>query len=90
MQSNGKNAGGRGDPPGREGQFVDPRDKRSTADSDGGDGHSGMDRVAKLDDSAQVLIGQHLKTVYGEIVEQPIPDQFLKLLEELERKEQER
>jgi Anti-sigma factor NepR len=44
----------------------------------------------KLDESAQALIGHHLKAVYSEIVEQPIPDQFLKLLDELERKERER
>jgi hypothetical protein len=41
----------------------------------------------KLDESAQTLIGHHLKAVYREIVDQPIPDQFLKLLEDLERKE---
>lgn len=45
---------------------------------------------AKLDDLAQVLIGRHLKAVYSEIVEQPVPDQILKLLEELERKETKR
>ena len=45
---------------------------------------------AKLDDSAQALIGHQLKAVYSEIVEQPIPDEFLKLLDELERKERER
>lgn len=43
--------------------------------------------VIKLDDAAQQMIGQQLKAVYGEIVRQPIPDQFLKLLNELERKE---
>lgn len=41
----------------------------------------------KLDDAAQALIGQHLKAIYGEIVQQPVPDRFLELLEELERKE---
>ena len=44
----------------------------------------------KLDESAQLLIGQHLKAVYSEIVRQPIPDQFLLLLDELERKERDR
>lgn len=41
----------------------------------------------RLDEAAQALIGQHLKAVYSEIVQQPVPDEFLKLLEELERKE---
>lgn len=43
--------------------------------------------AARLDDAAQALIGQHLKAVYSEIVQQPVPEEFLKLLEELERKE---
>ena len=42
----------------------------------------------KLDDAAQAAIGRHLRAVYSEIVQQPIPDQFLQLLDELERKEQ--
>ncbi len=41
----------------------------------------------RLDEAAQALIGQHLKAVYSEIVQQPIPDEFLKLLDDLERKE---
>ena len=42
----------------------------------------------RLDDAAQAAIGRHLRAVYSEIVQQPIPDQFLQLLDELERKEQ--
>ena len=41
-----------------------------------------------LDEPTQALIGHRLKAVYAEIVEQPVPEQLLKLLEELERKEQ--
>lgn len=41
----------------------------------------------RLDEAAQALIGQHLKAVYSEIVQQPVPDEFLKLLDDLERKE---
>lgn len=43
----------------------------------------------KLDDAAQALIGHHLRSLYGQIVKEPVPDQFLKLLQDLERKEQE-
>ena len=50
---------------------------------------SSSDTTVRLDDPAQVLIEQRLKIVYGEIVQQPVPEQLLKLLEELERKEQE-
>jgi hypothetical protein len=46
-----------------------------------------QDSDLKLDDSAQRLIGQRLKAVYNEIATQPIPDQFLQLLDQLERKE---
>jgi Anti-sigma factor NepR len=44
----------------------------------------------RLETSAQALIGQQLKAVYGEIVREPIPDRLLKLIEELERKEDSR
>jgi hypothetical protein len=43
----------------------------------------------ELDSAAQALIGHHLRTLYGEIVREPVPDQFLKLLQDLERKERE-
>jgi hypothetical protein len=41
----------------------------------------------RLDEAAQALIGQHLKAVYSEIVQEPIPKEFLELLDELERRE---
>jgi Anti-sigma factor NepR len=48
------------------------------------------EKFGKLENSAQALIGQKLKAVYGEIVRQPIPDRLLRLIEELERKEDDR
>ena len=50
---------------------------------------SSADPSIVLDEPTQALIGHRLKAVYAEIVEQPVPEQLLKLLEELERKEQE-
>ena len=41
----------------------------------------------RLDDASQSAIGRQLRAVYSEIVQQPVPDNFLRLLEELERKE---
>lgn len=41
----------------------------------------------KIDEAAQKLIGHQLRTIYGQIVSEPIPDQLLKLLHELECKE---
>ena len=88
MQSSGKNGDSQrkdlpADPPQvpEGGQHVDRQMNRSDP---------GTETEVKLDESAQALIGHHLKAVYSEIVEQPIPDQFLKLLDELERKERER
>ena len=43
----------------------------------------------KLNPRAQALIGQKLKRAYEELVQEPVPDHLLKLLEELERKEKE-
>ena len=45
------------------------------------------DTQAKLDEPTQAWIGHCLKAVYGEIVLQPVPSQFLDLLDALERKE---
>ncbi len=59
---------------------------RDSAETDKHD-DSDSDLVIKLDDSTQQTIGQQLKAMYSEIVRQPIPDQFLQLLDELERKE---
>ena len=46
-----------------------------------------MNDVPKLEAKAQELIGRQLKVLYGSILDEPVPDQFVKLLEDLERKE---
>ena len=50
---------------------------------------SSADQSITIDEPTQALIGHRLKAVYAEIVEQPVPERLLRLLEELERKEQE-
>ena len=45
--------------------------------------------ASELDTVAQALIGHQLRTLYSEIVREPVPDQLLKLLQDLERKERE-
>jgi hypothetical protein len=42
---------------------------------------------AELTESAQQLIGLHLNELYGKIVAEPISEDFIRLLNELERKE---
>lgn len=39
------------------------------------------------EDAIQHLIGQNLKSIYGAILQEPIPDDLLRRLDELERKE---
>ena len=51
--------------------------------------HRSSSVEVKLDSAAQALIGHQLRTLYGEIVREPVPSQLLKLLQDLERKEQE-
>ncbi|MCW3477146.1 NepR family anti-sigma factor [Limobrevibacterium gyesilva] len=41
---------------------------------------------AVLDSSLQAHIGRQLRALYAEIADQPVPDRFVKLLDELERK----
>ena len=41
----------------------------------------------RLNARAQAMIGQRLKAVYNELVQEPVPEHLLQLLEELERKE---
>lgn len=84
MQSSGKNGGNhRADLPTDPPQVPEGRQPMDRPNAE-------IETEVKLDESAQALIGHHLQAVYREIVEQPIPDQFLKLLEDLERKERER
>ena len=41
-----------------------------------------------LSESAQRLIGVQLRQLYRNIVDQPVPEELLRLLDELERREQ--
>lgn len=75
-QSNGKRSKA-GNP---KGPGVSKAEKSAT------DAAAPDDTAVKLDPSAQALIGQQLRAVYGEILSQPVPDHLLELLEELERK----
>ena len=53
-----------------------------TGDSTG----SAQDADAKLGNDVQRFIGDQLRAVYDEVLKEPVPDRFVKLLEELERK----
>ncbi len=44
--------------------------------------------AAKLEPGAQKVLGRELRAMYNELVEEPVPDRFVKLLDELERVEE--
>jgi Anti-sigma factor NepR len=43
----------------------------------------------KLDSTSQKRIGDQLRAMYDELVQQPVPDRFKNLLDQLEKKGQE-
>ena len=43
----------------------------------------------KLDTTSQKRIGDQLRAMYDELVQQPVPDRFKSLLEQLEKKDRE-
>jgi hypothetical protein len=49
--------------------------------------HSPNGRSAILDAQLQRLIGRQLRTVYDDILKEPVPDRFVRLLQELENKQ---
>jgi hypothetical protein len=42
--------------------------------------------LGTLESDLQAHIGRQLRAVYDEVVSEPVPEKFLRLLEELERK----
>lgn len=47
-----------------------------------------LDNEPKLDSTSQRRIGDQLRAMYDELMQQPVPDRFRDLLEQLDRKEQ--
>jgi len=76
------------------------RDSRSPRQGSGMTPHQKQDQVGNslrppavapasgviLAPDLQAHIGRHLRTVYDEVVNEAVPDRFVQLLEELERK----
>ena len=46
--------------------------------------------AARIEPAIQAHIGRQLRAVYNEVLAEPVPDRFLKLLAELARKEAEK
>jgi hypothetical protein len=67
-------------------------DMKPTAETDPGDVPQPKGAVPKgaiLEADLQAHIGRQLRAVYDEVVNEAVPDRFLRLLEELERKKSE-
>jgi hypothetical protein len=45
--------------------------------------------VGRLDPRVRTHIGRKIKAVYDEVLQEPVPDRFLNLLDELSKKERE-
>jgi hypothetical protein len=43
-------------------------------------------KEAGLESDIQAHLGRHLRAIYNEVAAQPVPDRFVKLLQQLEQK----
>jgi hypothetical protein len=48
--------------------------------------NNGLATDPKLDSGSQKRIGDQLRAMYGELMQQPVPDRFKELLEQLDKK----
>jgi hypothetical protein len=65
--------GSQGKPPGQQPMTGDEREEAKSG--------------ARVDANVRAHLGRKLKTAYQALVEEPVPDRFVKLLEELRSKE---
>ena len=61
-----------------------------TAQYEASSGSADTPMGARLEADLQAHIGRQLRAVYDEVVNEPVPDKFVQLLEELERKQRSR
>ncbi|KAB2850445.1 MAG: hypothetical protein F9K44_04880 [Hyphomicrobiaceae bacterium] len=67
---------------GRDAAGADHTDKRASSEGEGGD--------AGLEDYVQAHLGRHLRMMYSNLVNEPVPKKFERLLEELKAQEKDR
>jgi hypothetical protein len=48
-------------------------------------GHSALDSSGHLDLRVQTEIGKRLRAIYDDVINEPVPNKFMELLEKLER-----
>jgi Anti-sigma factor NepR len=68
----------------RAGAAAAKKGKRMRTEMQGGGGGGG----ARLDPRIQTEIGKHLRAVYDDVINEPVPSKFMELLEKLERSTQ--
>jgi hypothetical protein len=80
------------DPSTSESDLPDPGNRKQapdmTAENTNMTPSASIDPIAgaRLEADLQAHIGRQLRAVYDEVVSEPVPDKFIRLLEELERK----
>ena len=57
------------------------------AGADAEDGATAAAPYPHLDNELQAMIGRQLSAIYHEILTEPVPDRFIRLLDELARKD---
>lgn len=89
MINGGKKPGGDVEAEGAERGSVGADNGRGDRDMQSQNGNSTVDAGAApaIDQRIQNHLGRKLKEAYDDLVRQPVPDKFKKLLEELERQE---
>jgi hypothetical protein len=60
-------------------KHEDPKRMRSEM------GGIGSDPGAHIDPRVQTEIGKHLRAIYDDVINEPVPSKFMELLEQLER-----
>ncbi|MGY6568918.1 MAG: NepR family anti-sigma factor [Salinarimonas sp.] len=61
------------------------RDVRHPDDASVHDGKDGVQNTPQLDRATQTRIGDQLRSMYNELMDQPVPDRFTTLLQQLDQ-----
>jgi hypothetical protein len=71
------------------GRMAEPMDKNRDCDTSNADPapEPAKQVLPPLPQEAQDRIGRHLRRVYGDLLAEPMPDRFTKLLEDLAKSE---
>jgi hypothetical protein len=69
----------------RRGPSGTPKNKKGNAMRSGAGQVSSEHSVPQIDPRIQNEIGKHLRAYYDDVINEPVPDKFMELLEKLEQ-----